>query len=112
MDIKHHCSGKVLVVDVPEGTGHLAGTDIDEFINGILDAAGSSIKTIAFDMVRQEFLNSTGLGELIKVKDNLLDRNIELALINLTPRVTSLIEMAGVDRFFSIVKNEDELLQR
>ena len=112
MDINYHTIGSVLVVDVPEGTGRLAFIDIDEFIQGILEAARPPIATIAFDLSRQEFLNSIGLGELVKVKDRLMDSNIELALVNVAPRVTSLITVAGVDRFFTIVRSEDELLQR
>jgi anti-anti-sigma factor len=112
MDIDYHTVGTVLVVDVPEGTGRLAYIDIEEFIQGILEATKPSVTTIAFDLSRQEFLNSTGLGELVKVKDRLLDRSIELALINCAPRVASLITVAGVDRFFTVVRSEDELLQR
>ncbi len=112
MDINYHTVGNVLVVDVPEGTGRLAYVDIDAFIEGILEAAKPPITTIAFDLSRQEFLNSVGLGELVKVKDRLVDSSIELALINCAPRVTSLITVAGVDRFFTVVRNEDELLQR
>ena len=112
MDIKHHVTGSVLVVEIPEGSGHLAGLDVDSFIRAIMEIAGPSISTIAFDMSQLEFLNSSGLGELVKIKDSLMDRNILLALINLSPRVTSLITMAGVDRFFTILSSEDELTQR
>ncbi|HPV39740.1 MAG TPA: STAS domain-containing protein [Spirochaetota bacterium] len=112
MDIDYHTVGTVLVVDVPEGTGRLAYIDIEEFIQGILEATKPPVTTIAFDLSRQEFLNSAGLGELVKVKDRLLDRSIELALINCAPRVASLITVAGVDRFFTVVRSEDELLQR
>ncbi len=53
-----------------------------------------------------------GLGELVKVKDRLMYSGIELALINCAPRVASLITVAGADRFFKVVRSEDELLQR
>jgi anti-anti-sigma factor len=112
MDIACRAKGCMLVVDVPEGMGRIAVIDIDEFIHGILDAVRPPITTIAFDLSRQEFLNSVGLGELVKVKDRLMDSNIELALINCAPRVASLIAVAGVDRFFKVVRSEDELLQR
>ncbi len=46
------------------------------------------------------------------LKDSLIDGNLELALINCTPRVASLLDMAGVDRFVTMVSSEDELIQR
>lgn len=112
MNIKHHISGSVLIVEIPEGSGRLAGMDVDEFIHAILEIAGPPVTMIAFDFTRQEFLNSSGLGELVKIKDSLTDRNMSLALINLSPRVTLLVHMVGVDRFFTIVASEDELTQR
>jgi anti-anti-sigma factor len=112
MDINYHIKGSVLIVDIPEGTGRFSVIDIDEFIHGILEAARPPITMIAFDLSHQEFLNSSGLGELVKVKDRLMDSNAELALINCAPRVNTLLAVAGVDRFFTVVRSENELLQR
>ncbi len=112
MDIDYHTIGSVLVMNVPEGTGRLGVRDIDEFVQCILETARPPISTIAFNLSRQDFLNSVGLGELVKVKDRLMDSNIGLALTNLAPRVTSLITAAGVDGFFKVVRSEEELLQR
>ncbi|HOT45723.1 MAG TPA: hypothetical protein PLM53_14965 [Spirochaetota bacterium] len=102
----------MLVVDVPEGTGRLAYLDGDAFIQGIFGAAKPSTTTIACVLSRQEFLNSVGPGEMVKVKDRLVDRRIEPALSNCAPRAASLITVAGVDRFFTVVRSEDELLKR
>jgi HptB-dependent secretion and biofilm anti anti-sigma factor len=109
MELDYHVKGTVLVVDMPEGEGRLTSRDIDDFIGQVLGLGTTKIRKIAFDMSRKEFLNSSGLGELVKVKDVFLDKNIELVLIGPTQRVKSLINMVGVDQFFNIVDSEDEL---
>jgi len=112
VDFTHHCNGTVLVVVMPEKAGRLAETDLDMFIDDIRGMITPSITTVALELSGQEYMNSTGLGELVKLKDSLIDRNIEMALINCTPRVASLLDMAGVDRFVTTVRSEDELIQR
>jgi anti-anti-sigma factor len=110
MDIDYHFKNDVLVINLSESGGRLTTADIDDFILQILSASRPAIKTIAINMSSQSFLNSTGLGELVKIKDGLLDRNIKLVLINPSLRVKSLITMAGVDQFFTILNSEDELM--
>ncbi|MBP7738869.1 MAG: STAS domain-containing protein [Spirochaetes bacterium] len=112
MDFTHHCTGAALVLVMPEKAGRLAESDLNVFIDDIRGIITPSITTVALDMSRHDFMNSTGLGELVRLKDSLIDSNIELALINCSPRVASLLDMAGVDRFVKIVNSEDELLQR
>lgn len=110
MDNDYHFKNDVLVINLRESGGRLKMQDTDDFIRQIISAGRPSIKKIAFDMSSQEFLNSTGLGELIQIKDSLMDRNIKLLLINPSLRVKSLITMVGVDQFFQIFNNEDELV--
>jgi anti-anti-sigma factor len=107
MKIDHHTTHTALVIVLPEGEGRLFDEDLDGCIEQILQLKDRSIGTIAFNMSARLFLNSTGLGDLVKVKDALLDRDIRLVLTNISPRVRSIIDMVGVDSFFSIVENED-----
>lgn len=110
MDIKYHFNNDILVIDVRGGEGMVAAGDIDEFINQILSMSSPGSRFIALNMSEKTFLNSSGLGELIKIKDRLLDRGIELVLINPGSRVQSLLDMVGVDQFFKIVNSEDDLV--
>jgi anti-anti-sigma factor len=109
MDIDYHLKNDVPVINTGAGEGRLTDKDINDFALQIINASRPSSKTIAFNMSSHSFLNSTGLGELILVKDRLLDRNIRLVLIQPSPRVKSLLTMAGLDRFFTIYDSEDEI---
>ena len=109
MEFSHHFKKDILIVIIVEDNiGHIC-KNFDVFIDEIFKLINFSTKIIAFDMSKMSFLNSTGLSELIRVKDKLFDNDIELILINPLSRVRSLLEMIGVDDFFSIIENEDEL---
>lgn len=109
MEILHHAAKNVLVFAIPGGEASIANTEYEKFVEFIMKVNNSKFDKIAFDMSRKSFLNSTGLGELVAIKDNLVDRGMELILLNPTEKVESLINMVGLDEFFRIVSNEDEL---
>jgi anti-anti-sigma factor len=109
MNIECHSTHGVLVVSLPEGEGRLSGVDIDDFIAELMKIIIPSAKAIAFNISKKSFLNSSGLGDLVKVKDSLLDRQMDLILISPSPRVQSLLSMVGVDQFFRIIDGEDQL---
>ena len=109
MDIDYHFKNDVPVINVGAEEGRLTNKDINDLVHQIISTSRPSNKTVALNMSSHSFLNSTGLGELIQVKDRLLDRNIRLVLIHPSPRVKTLLTMAGVDRFFTIFDSEDQL---
>jgi anti-anti-sigma factor len=111
MDIDSYVIRDVLVVRMTDGGGRLAVEDIDRFIQHVVSACGPSVRTVAINISSQSFLNSSGLGELVKIKDRLLDSNMGMVLVSPSPRVKSLVSMAGIDAFFRIVNNEDEISQ-
>ena len=61
-------------------------------------------------MSRKRYLNSSGLGELIFIKDRLTDAGAELVLLGVTENVSSLLEMVGLDEFFTVLSSEDQIL--
>ena len=109
MDIEFRTVHNTLVVDIPDCEGKLVPNELDDFISQLYKKLEDSINEVAINMKLKSYLNSSGLGELIKVKDNLMDKSINLVLISPTARVESLINMVGIDQFFNIVASEDEL---
>ncbi len=107
MRFTHHITNDVLIVTI-ESAGGVIDEDVDSLLEEII-ALSPKKNIIAIDLSGKEFLNSTGLGQLIKIKDVLVDRNIQLLILNPSKRVKSLIDMVGVHRFFNFVDSEDEL---
>jgi anti-sigma B factor antagonist len=105
----HHYHKNTLIVEISEGDGKLVSQSIEDFINELLSLNTGKKKEIVLDMSKKGYLNSSGLGDLIKLKDMLTDQGIDLMLLQPTSRVMSLLEMVGVTQFFKIINDKDEL---
>jgi anti-anti-sigma factor len=109
MSVPYRIVNNYLIFDIPEGDGTLVGFELDDFINDILELYSENIKAVGLNLSKKNYLNSTGLGELIKVKDTLLDEQIKLVLIAVGARIKSLLDMVGVEEFFNIFDREEDL---
>ena len=108
MKLNHHYKNDILIAELISKKGGMLQDDINELTEELLNLHKGKDK-IALDMTDKAYLNSNGLGQLIKLKDNLLDKGINLIIINPADRVKSLLNMVGVDAFFNIIDNEDQL---
>ncbi len=99
----------IIVIEIPEKEGGLIAPDIEGFIGHIevLDKGVSN--KIALDFIDKKYLNSSGLGELMRIKDVFVDSGADLILVNLMDRVRSLLNIVGADDFFIILDDIKDL---
>lgn len=111
MALIHRNYKDILIVEIGDSDGKLVAEEMDDFIDEVLSLykGRGKGKEIALDMSKKSYLNSSGLGDLIKVKDRFMDDGITLVLIKPTARVYSLLEMVGVVQFFKIIEREEDL---
>ncbi|MBI4614806.1 MAG: anti-sigma factor antagonist [Planctomycetes bacterium] len=62
------------------------------------------------DMEGIKYVNSTGLGALVNVADNLETSGGGMVLVKIHPKVKVVFDMLGLNAFFKIYKNEQEAL--
>ncbi len=108
MEIHHRFVNDRLIIDMDKTDGSFVEDEIDDFIREVLALAAGSCDRIGLNMKGVSYLNSSGLGELIKLKDSLTDEGITLVLIGVTGRVLTLLNMVGVDQFFTIIESESD----
>jgi anti-anti-sigma factor len=110
MDLSYRYSGKsVLIIDINEASGSLVNGTIEDFIETVLSMDRKKNTTVALDMSRKKYLNSSGLGDLIMTKDRLFDQGVDLVLIGVVENIRSLLSMVGVEDFFKMAGNETDL---
>jgi len=109
MKMTHRFHDTVLIVDINDGESGLFGMEPEKIVDEIVGLKKENSSRIAFDMSKKSYLNSSGLGEIIFVKDNLIDKGIELVLIHVSERIKSLLTMVGVDKFITIADSENDL---
>ncbi|WP_327092523.1 STAS domain-containing protein [Nonomuraea sp. NBC_01738] len=86
---------------------HMSG-DIDIFTTEqlrrrLLNALGYSTTLLVLDLSRVTFCGAGGLGVLLGVQGRARERGITLALTGLTPLMTRLLQVSGLERRFPIM---------
>ncbi len=110
MDLQYHYHGnELLVVNVTAEDGTLAGSSINEFIEEVIELAHGKVKRVALDFTGKKYLNSSGLGDLIMVRDCFHDEDLSLVLIGVQENIRSLLDMVGIENFFTLIKDEGQL---
>lgn len=63
---------------------------------------GQDCKTLAIDLARTEYLDSSALGMLIVLKNEAEQQGVQVTLKNCQPFVSKLLRGANFDRLFKI----------
>jgi len=89
---------------------------LNEYDNRIIlekveDKIESGFTNFAIDLSETDFMNSVGLNFLIAVRTRSQENGGDLAVVNPTPRVQSLLEMTKLESVFQIVDSVDEAIR-
>jgi anti-sigma B factor antagonist len=101
-------SGSVVIVDlggrvtVGEGAALLRKT-IDEVV-------AAKHKQVVLNLKDLSYVDSAGLGEMVKALTSVRDSGGELKLMNPQPRITHLLEITKLSTLFSIFPDENAAL--
>jgi anti-anti-sigma factor len=68
------------------------------------------IRRFLLDMAGIRYVNSTGLGSLVKLADGLENEGGMIALMQIHPKVKVVFDMLGLNAFFKIFKSDGEAL--
>jgi anti-sigma B factor antagonist len=69
-----------------------------------LDQAVAEGPNVVVDLSGVTFLDSTGLGDLVRARESALSRGGELHLVLTQPRIRRVLEITGLDAVFDIHK--------
>jgi len=105
----HEYINKIPVISFTREDGSLLGTDLDNFGGEILELLDEGIYKIVFDLRKNSYLNSFGLGELINIRNYFLDRGITCVLIVNSKKIIKLFDMVGIGDLFETIASEKEI---
>ena len=60
------------------------------------------IKTIALDLSELKYIDSSGIGSLIKTMNISYSHNIDLVIIDISSDILNIFKLAFLDKFFTI----------
>lgn len=94
-----------------ELTGAIDGssiTDLTDFVDRLYE---EGTRWFLVDMTGIKYVNSTGLGSLVKYADQFRSRGGGMVLFSVPPKVKVIIKMLGLDRFFPIENSLSDALE-
>lgn len=70
---------------------------------------GTKVYEGCLDLSKVEKMDNSGLGALVSLSDKFIKQGRYISLYNPTPEIQQLIKSVGIEKFFTIYDNEQEL---
>lgn len=95
-------------VQIIEPEGILDGTKTSDFQHQIDQSIDSGIHTILVDFSNVTFMDSSGLGALVKAFKSLKAAEVDLFLCSINEQIKMLFELTSMDKYFAVLDNREE----
>lgn len=103
---KHHDNFTVLYV---EGLIKL-GESAEFFSSALENVLKNESSNAIIDFTKIDYIDSTGIGELVGYLGKFSNQNRKLILVNPSDRIQKLLKLAKLDSVFKIYGTEDEAI--
>ncbi|MGL5794029.1 MAG: STAS domain-containing protein [Waterburya sp.] len=100
------------VVQIIEPEGILDGTKTADFQHQIEQSVESGVHTILVDFSNVTFMDSSGLGALVKALKILNAANVQFFLCSINEQIRMLFELTSMDSYFAILDNRAEFTKQ
>lgn len=100
--------GSILMVT--KVIGVLDGTTVRNFEEKVLGFLTPKMKNLILVFSEIRYINSTGIGLLVKLVDKYHDKGAEIRLVGVSEKVLLLLETLGVAPAFKIYKTEEDAM--
>ncbi len=97
--------GRGLIVVQMTGRFHIEG--VQNFDRAISELFEESPKSIALNMEGLSYIDSSGIGALVKVMNISKNRGIDLVITDLNKEILHIFKLASLDRFFTISTHKE-----
>ena len=69
-----------------------------------------NIKSLIFDMSKINYFDSSGIALIANFRKRMIDREGTFSLLSISYEIKSVLQLASMDRFFTIYQSEDEIV--
>ena len=99
------------VFQIIQPTGILDGTKAKDFHHQINKCIDSGAQIVLVDFKDVTFMDSSGLGALVKALKIVNAADVKLFLCSINEQIQILFELTSMERYFSICNNREEFEQ-
>lgn len=68
------------------------------------------VESLIFDMSEVNYFDSSGIALIANLRKRMMDREGKFALLAISYEIKSVLQLASMDRFFTIYANEEEIV--
>lgn len=104
MELKTNQKGNTKVLEV---LGKFDIESTEEFESVYQKLLESKPPVIAIEMSKLDYIDSSGIGSLIKCLNNTKNQKGKLVLVGLKPMILNVFKLAKLDMFFEIITSAD-----
>ncbi len=105
IEVKNLGEHKVIAV-----SGEIDLYNVSELKKVLFSVTDGSHSSVVVDMKDVNYMDSSGIGALVAGQKKMKAHSGKFSLLNIHEDVLNILKLATLDRFFTIVDNEDELL--
>ena len=91
--------------------GELTGGEKDVFVESVTDLLGKPGARLVFDLGSVSFMNSAGLGALVRLVAQANVQEARIILANLSAYITGVVEMTKLNQLFEIRPTTQDAVQ-
>ena len=96
MQFTYEYVNNIPVISFTREDGSLLGSDVNVFGEEIMEILNEGVYKVVFDLRKNSYLNSFGLGELINLRNYFLDKGVTCILIVNSKKIIKLFDMVGI----------------
>ncbi len=111
LDIQFSEMGDTPDIEFAELGGAIDASTVHIFQNKLEDARKRGVTKLIMDISKVKYVNSTGLGSLVKYADTFKAGGGGVVLLRVPAKVKIVIEMLGLHEFFEMCNTEQEAIQ-
>jgi anti-anti-sigma factor len=100
------------LVQIIEPKGILDSTKTVEFQHQVEQSVESGVDTILVDFHQVTFMDSSGLGALVKALKTVNAAGVKFFLCSINEQVGMLFELTSMDDYFTILSDREEFTQQ
>ncbi|MDZ4726496.1 MAG: STAS domain-containing protein [Leptospira sp.] len=104
MELKLNTAGKVKTIEI---SGKFDIESTEEFESIFAKVIEPNPSVVAIDMGRLDYIDSSGIGSLIKSLNVLKSRKGKLILVGMKPMIQNVFKLAKLDMFFEIMTPDE-----
>lgn len=104
VELKLNTTGKIKSIEIAGKFDIESTEEFESIFNKLIE---SSPNLVSIEMSRLDYIDSSGIGSLIKSLNSLKNKKGKLLLVGMKPMIQNVFKLAKLDMFFEIMNASD-----